>query len=260
MKFLIKIFCLSFLLTHFISCSGGGGGPAGDSPPILTITHAPHINIANQANYSLSGTCVLEGDHLAITIGGIPITPAPVCLKSNWSVEGWDTGEIAEGSAIEIVLVEGSSPEEPSGDGESEGGDTQGDLGGEVATEDEDEDEDENEDESGGGTTLKMVKVAEEAEASGSEEATEEATENEVRRMIVKDVTAPVISIDSQAPANPTINLSNQDGYMLTGQCDELNLKIGIIVGHFSADVVCSEAGVWSAEMGLSYWMKMTFK
>ncbi|MEJ5128747.1 hypothetical protein WH367_22100 [Comamonas sp. MYb21] len=67
-------------------------------PPVVTVVSAPHITLANQASYGVSGTCSANGAGVAITIGGVGgVTSTAQCSGGLWSSTGLNVASLANG-------------------------------------------------------------------------------------------------------------------------------------------------------------------
>jgi hypothetical protein len=69
--------------------------------PLVSITSSADINGANQANYSISGTCSENGQNLAIFIGSINITP--ICIGGAWTSGSVDVTSIPDSPTVSIT-------------------------------------------------------------------------------------------------------------------------------------------------------------
>lgn len=76
------------------------------SAPIVTINTAPPINAANQGNYSgVTGTCSESGLPVNVSVGGIAVTPPPVCTAGGWSAAAINATAIPVGT-VAIVAAQ----------------------------------------------------------------------------------------------------------------------------------------------------------
>ncbi len=67
-------------------------------PPVVTVVSAPHITLANQASYGVSGTCSANGASVAITIGGVGGgTGTAQCSGGLWSATGLNVASLVNG-------------------------------------------------------------------------------------------------------------------------------------------------------------------
>ncbi len=85
---------------------GGGTGAAsvvigkstGGAAPVVTITSAPIITLANQASYTVAGSCSANGTNVAVQVGNVPATA--MCDGGSWSAAGLDVSGLADGAVI----------------------------------------------------------------------------------------------------------------------------------------------------------------
>ena len=75
--------------------------------PILSITHAPVINVGNKDSYKLKGSCTGVGEDAEIQVKVGPAKAQSVkCVNFEWEVEK-DCSLIVDGEEVEIVVTEG---------------------------------------------------------------------------------------------------------------------------------------------------------
>ncbi|MCD2165800.1 hypothetical protein [Comamonas koreensis] len=65
-------------------------------PPVVTVVSAPHITAANQASYSVSGTCSANGAAVSILVGAVPASAQ--CSGGLWSASGLNVTAVPNGS------------------------------------------------------------------------------------------------------------------------------------------------------------------
>ncbi|UXC18388.1 hypothetical protein [Comamonas squillarum] len=63
--------------------------------PVVTVSSAPAITAANQASYTVSGSCSADGIPVAVQVGSVAAS-AP-CAAGNWSAAGLDVTGLADG-------------------------------------------------------------------------------------------------------------------------------------------------------------------
>lgn len=71
--------------------TGSGGGI-----PVVTVSSTPVINAANQASYSVSGTCSANGQPVTVSIGSV--STSANCSGGAWSVSGVNVSGVGDGS------------------------------------------------------------------------------------------------------------------------------------------------------------------
>ncbi len=69
--------------------------------PVVTISSAPNINIGNETNYIVSGTCSENGQIVDVYIDSINITPT--CSSGTWTTGSQDVSSIPDGSGINVT-------------------------------------------------------------------------------------------------------------------------------------------------------------
>ena len=114
MQQILLIFLGFFSLLGLLSCRidqiGDGNGEATASA--LAITSAPAINLANESNYQISGSCTGEGENstLQVSVGNGELETVP-CINFSWQLtdDFFSVSEMADGETVEIVMVEGES-------------------------------------------------------------------------------------------------------------------------------------------------------
>nr|WP_312987542.1 hypothetical protein [Comamonas koreensis] len=65
-------------------------------PPVVTVVSAPHITLANQASYSVSGTCSANGAAVSILVGAVPASAQ--CSGGLWSASGLNVTAVPNGA------------------------------------------------------------------------------------------------------------------------------------------------------------------
>ncbi|QMV72853.1 hypothetical protein HS961_08380 [Comamonas piscis] len=63
--------------------------------PVVTVTSAPAITLANQASYAVSGNCSANGSNVAVLVGSIPASAT--CNAGAWSVSGLNVSGLPNG-------------------------------------------------------------------------------------------------------------------------------------------------------------------
>lgn len=93
---LVCLFLVACSSKKSSSSDGGSGGAAGDAE--VTVTEATVVNLtsSNIANYTLSGTCSIDGQPVSIVFGNATPSPQPTCTNKAWSatydLTGYDLG------------------------------------------------------------------------------------------------------------------------------------------------------------------------
>jgi rRNA maturation protein Nop10 len=72
------------------------------STPTVSIDSPNIINIANEASYSLSGSCSENGTAVDISIGGTNLTPSPNCSGGSWS-KNFDASFLSDSASINVT-------------------------------------------------------------------------------------------------------------------------------------------------------------
>ena len=110
MFFLIRFLGWTLLMGVPSSCSSDSDSGNSKQDTILAITGGVQINIANKGDFSLEGTCAIEGAQITATLGSFsPLTTN--CTNLNWkvSVDASIVNQMAEGTAPLSVAEAGNS-------------------------------------------------------------------------------------------------------------------------------------------------------
>ena len=79
-------------------------------PPTVTITGASFdINISNETSYALAGTCELGGEAVTVALGGLSEQSLICTTGGVWSLLGFDTSSLVEGTGHSLVVSQEDS-------------------------------------------------------------------------------------------------------------------------------------------------------
>lgn len=235
--------------------------------PGVTIGSAPTINNANQASYTVSGTCTENGRAVSVSVGGI--LGAPNCTAGNWS-STLNVSGLADGPSISVsashtdvagnsigpvtitVLKDATDPTvaitapttinlanrnsySVNGTCSENGRQVSVNVGGVTGTPN-----------CSAGNWTVSLNVSGVAD-SGSVSITANHTDAsgnaalQASATVLKDTVAPTVVISSA----PNINFANRTSYALNGTCSENGRTVSVNVGGVAASPSCS-GGNWS--------------
>ena len=69
----------------------------------VAITSAPAINIANETNYVMTGTCSVDTDTVTVTVGGTA-TNSPTCTGGSFTTSGFDVSGVTDNATVSVVV------------------------------------------------------------------------------------------------------------------------------------------------------------
>ena len=117
MTLLSKFFTVTIVFTISLvlsSCSSDDDSSSDSSiPPILSVVLPAIINIENELDYELGGTCTGKGEDstLTVTIGIFEVGVAD-CVDFFWELTGLDVSHISDNDRIPITVTEGENEAE----------------------------------------------------------------------------------------------------------------------------------------------------
>ena len=101
-----------FSLLALPSCRIDQTGDGEAATPTLAITSAPAINLINESNYQIGGSCTGEGKNstLQVSVENDELGTVP-CINFSWQLtdDFLSIPEMADGETVEIVIVEGEN-------------------------------------------------------------------------------------------------------------------------------------------------------
>ncbi|MBP7451948.1 MAG: hypothetical protein KA914_04030 [Ottowia sp.] len=238
------------------------------TPPTVTIAAAANITSANQAAYTLSGTCSVNGQAVVVTAGGAAVASV-TCAAGAWSATGLNVSALPEGVVVFVathtdgsgnsasastqtlkdtvapVVVISTYPPANAANVSSystSGTCTAGDGAVTVSF-------------NGGLTqvvacnsglwTVPSVDLSSLPEGTFtiSAQQTDAAGNTGVTtRAVLKDTVAPTVTVT--APAE--INAGNQASYSVSGTCTVGDGPVTVVIGGLLSVVPCSGAGTWT--------------
>lgn len=74
----------------------------------VAITSAPAINIANETNYVMTGTCSVDTDTVTVTVGGTA-TNSPTCTGGSFTTSGFDVSGVTDNATVSVVVDHGTA-------------------------------------------------------------------------------------------------------------------------------------------------------
>ena len=74
----------------------------------VSISSAPAINIANETNYVVSGTCSVDTETVTVTVGGTA-TNSPTCTGGSFTTSGFDVSGVADNATVSVSADHGSA-------------------------------------------------------------------------------------------------------------------------------------------------------
>ena len=81
--------------------------------PTVTIDAPTVVNLANVANYSLSGTCSEELETVVVTIAGLSPNPTATCSSSTWTMTALNLTAVSDSASLTILADHSDSVGNP---------------------------------------------------------------------------------------------------------------------------------------------------
>ena len=115
MSILVRFLGLTLLMGALFSCSSGSDSDS--TQRVLAVTGNLQINLANKANFTLEGTCTIEGAEITITLGSFSAWTRN-CASFTWevSIPTNIVDQISENTALSLSVEEAGNSTTISGE------------------------------------------------------------------------------------------------------------------------------------------------